>query len=47
MFRWIAHGIVAGTLSATAAYAQQPPPAAAPAAAARPRAASWAAECAT
>ena len=31
MFRWIALGIVAGTLSATAAYAQQPPPAAAPA----------------
>jgi pyruvate/2-oxoglutarate dehydrogenase complex dihydrolipoamide acyltransferase (E2) component len=28
MFRWIALGIVAGTLSATAAYAQQPPPAA-------------------
>jgi hypothetical protein len=27
MFRWIALGIVAGTLSATAAYAQQPPPA--------------------
>src|SRR5215212_2683320 len=31
MFRWIALGILAGTLSATAAYAQQPPPAAAPA----------------
>jgi hypothetical protein len=31
MFRWIALGIVAGTLSATAAYAQQPPPAGAPA----------------
>jgi hypothetical protein len=25
MFRWIALGLVAGTLSATAAYAQQPP----------------------
>ena len=31
MFRWIVLGIVAGTLSATAAYAQQPPPPAAPA----------------
>jgi pyruvate/2-oxoglutarate dehydrogenase complex dihydrolipoamide acyltransferase (E2) component len=31
MFRWIVLGIVAGTLSATAANAQQPPPAAAPA----------------
>jgi len=46
MFRWIALGIVAGTLSATAAYAQQPPPAAAPAqqAAAPPAARTFASD---
>ena len=45
MFRWIALGIVAGTLSATAAYAQQPP-AAAPAqqAAAAPAARTFASD---
>ena len=46
MFRWIVLGIVAGTLSATAAYAQQPPPPAAPAqqAAAPPAARTFASD---